>query len=143
MQGRTLFLIGLLSFSIDVTAEVYRWVDKNGKVHYTDKKPAPDAENITKEVNKQNLDSSSREIERINQMHREDEQAARAAQQRQAEARAQAMRAPCAEAKTRLKKMKGYVTFIDENGKVVTVTEKERQEKVAELERDIRANCTP
>ena len=143
MQGRTLFLIGLLSFSISSMAEVYRWVDKNGKVHYTDKKPAPDAENITKEVNKQNLDSSSREIEKINQMHREDEEAVRASQQQQEQAREQAMKAPCAAAKERLKKMKGLVIFIDDAGKAVTVTEKERQEKVAELERYIRANCTP
>lgn len=141
MQGRTLALIGLLSFSINAPAEVYRWVDKNGKVHYTDQKPAPDAENITKQVNKQNLDSSSREIERISQIHREEEETLRASQQRQAQARAQAMEAPCAAAKTRLKNMKGYVIFIDDSGKAVTVTEKERQEKVAELESYINANC--
>ena len=142
MQGRTLLLIGLLSISINAIAEVYRWVDNNGKVHYTDKKPAPDAENITKEVNKQNLDSSSRDIARINQMHREDEEAIRAAQQQQEQAHARAMQAPCAAAQTRLRKMKGRVIFIDEAGKAVTVTEKERQDKVAELEREIRNNCS-
>lgn len=141
MQGRTLFVIGLLSFSSNVTAEVYRWVDEKGKVHYTDRKPAPNAENITKEVNKQNVDSSSREVERVAQILREEEEAGRALQQRQAQARAHAMEAPCAAAKIRLNKMKGYVIFIDDAGKAVTVTEKERQEKVAELESYIHTNC--
>ena len=143
MQGRTLLLIGLLGFSTHATAEIYRWVDKDGKVHYTDKKPAPDAENITKDVSKQNVDSSSREVARINQMHREDEESKRATQQQQAQARAQAMEAPCTAAKTRLAKIKGRVIFIDDTGRAVTVTEKERQARVAELERDIRNNCAP
>jgi hypothetical protein len=142
MQGHTLLLIGLLSVSINTVAEVYRWVDKDGKVHYTDRKPAANAENITKDVNKQNLDSSSREIARINQMHREDEDAARIEQHKHEQARAQAMQAPCAAAQTRLRKMKGRVVFVDKAGKAVTVTEKERQEKVAELERYISNNCT-
>lgn len=143
MQSRTLFLIGLLSFNADAIAEVYRWVDKNGKVHYTDRKPAPDAENITKDVNKQNIDSSSREIEKINQMQREEEEEKRKSQQRQAQARAQAVQAPCAAAKTRLKQMKGHVIFVDDMGKAVTVTESERQKKVVELEREIHINCAP
>lgn len=141
MQGRTLALIGLLSFSINAPAEVYRWVDKNGKVHYTDQKPAPDAENITKQVNKQNLDSSSREVEKIGQMLREDEEAERALHAEQEKAHSQAMQAHCVAAKNRLDKMKGYVIFLDDSGKAVTVTEKERQEKVAELESYINANC--
>lgn len=143
MQGRTLVLIGLFSFSINTSAEVYRWVDDKGKVHYTDKKPAPNAENITKEVNKQNLDSSSKEVERVAQIIREEEEAKRALQEKQTQAYAQAMQAPCAAAKERLKKMKGYVIFIDDAGKAVTVTEKERQEKVTELESFIHSNCAP
>lgn len=143
MQGRTLALIGLLSFSINAPAEVYRWVDKNGKVHYTDQKPAPDAENITKQVNKQNLDSSSREVEKIGQMLREDEEAERALHAEQEKSHTQAMQAHCVAAKNRLDKMKGYVIFLDDSGKAVTVTEKERQEKVAELESYINTNCAP
>lgn len=40
---RILLATLLLIFAAQASAEVYRWVDKNGVVHYTDKPPAPDA----------------------------------------------------------------------------------------------------
>ncbi|EGM68305.1 DUF4124 domain-containing protein [Shewanella sp. HN-41] len=40
---RTFTLIGLLLFSMLAQATVYRWVDKDGKVHYSDE-PHPNAE---------------------------------------------------------------------------------------------------
>ena len=33
----------LSSLAASATAEIYRWTDPNGKVHYTERKPAEDA----------------------------------------------------------------------------------------------------
>lgn len=41
---RAFALILALTFALPAAAEVYRWVDENGVVHYTDKPPAPGAE---------------------------------------------------------------------------------------------------
>ena len=36
-------------------AEVYRWTDANGKVHFSDKRPKSAAEDITEKVMKQRM----------------------------------------------------------------------------------------
>ena len=41
---RAAALVLALIFALPAVAEVYRWVDENGVVHYTDKPPAPGAE---------------------------------------------------------------------------------------------------
>ena len=40
---RTTLLVLLCALALPATAQVYRWVDKDGKVHYTDQKP-PDVQ---------------------------------------------------------------------------------------------------
>jgi hypothetical protein len=148
MQGRAVLLKMLLNVLLIVlasattysSAEVYRWVDKDGKVHFTDKPPVETAENITRQVSKQNLDTSREEQIKLNQLHRE----AAAPQQTRQEptaAQAYALATQCAAAKNRLRRISGNVIFIDDDGKVVKVTEKERQAKVAELKAQIEHNC--
>lgn len=142
MQGRALLFMVLLGFSSGSLAEVYRWVDKAGKVHFSDKPPAANAENITKQVNKQNLDTSREELNKLEQLHRDTAQQQR--QQTQLEptaAQAYALATHCAAAKTRLKNISRNVIFLDGDGKVVNVNEKERQEMVAELTAHIHNNC--
>lgn len=41
---RTCILLTALLLSLPLAAEVYRWVDEEGRVHYTDKPPQPGAE---------------------------------------------------------------------------------------------------
>lgn len=43
MLRRAFAALLLLPFALPATAEVYRWVDKDGVVHYTDKPPTKDA----------------------------------------------------------------------------------------------------
>jgi hypothetical protein len=44
MRTLTLALAALLLSPLAVSQEIYRWVDKNGVVHYSDQPSAPDAE---------------------------------------------------------------------------------------------------
>lgn len=51
---KLLLCLGLVIFSLGVNAEIYRWTDKNGKVHFSDKADAdrpPHSESIEVKVN--------------------------------------------------------------------------------------------
>ena len=39
MKNRFLFVIALMSVSISASADIYKWVDANGKVHYSNTPP--------------------------------------------------------------------------------------------------------
>ena len=143
MSGNHWILVGLLVISINATAEVYRWVDNSGKVHYTDKKPAPTAENITKKVSKQNVDSSSGELRKVEQIHNRNAARQQEHPHTRAQTNAQQQRqSECSAAQQRLNKISGRVIFLDDDGKVVTVNEQERQTMVAELKQEIQTNCS-
>ncbi|MEN0038262.1 MAG: DUF4124 domain-containing protein [Cellvibrio sp.] len=138
-------VLGLCVIALNSQAEIYHWVDKDGKVHFTDKKPAPDAENITKEVKTHNLDTSSTEIQKITLKREQEEkqrqeQRLREWQERKPEVDKQ-RQVYCEKQKERLRKISGYIVFVDENGRSVKVTEQERQQKVAELKQVIQDTC--
>ncbi|MBP7663377.1 MAG: DUF4124 domain-containing protein, partial [Shewanella sp.] len=71
---RSLTLIGLVLFSMLAQATVYKWVDKDGKVHYSDE-PQPNAQvvelkdktlnQIALPLPKTDLNSSNQAIESI------------------------------------------------------------------------------
>jgi hypothetical protein len=43
---RSLFALSLLAFALTAQAQLYRWTDENGKVHYTDLPPPANATNV-------------------------------------------------------------------------------------------------
>jgi glutaredoxin len=45
---RVLVAFGLLALALTAQAQLYRWTDANGKVHYTDTPPPADAKNVEK-----------------------------------------------------------------------------------------------
>lgn len=150
MDVSKLLVFVLLAVSLNSTAEIYRWVDKDGKVHFTDRKSSPEAENITEEVKTQNIDTSSGEIQKIAAM-REQEEKARQEQLQQEQRRQQEYKeklaelnqSNCEEARKKLKGISGYVVFTDAQRRSVNVTEKERQQMVAELKQAIQTYCSP
>ncbi len=127
-------------------AEVYRWVDKNGKIHYSDKKP-PDSnvENISSQVEKSNIDESSRETRKLGKIFAPESAAEirlRQQQQAQQEARRQQHEDKCKQARERLSKLKGRIYFIDKNGKAYNISEKERKRREEAMEDFIRQQCS-
>ncbi|MEZ5539069.1 MAG: DUF4124 domain-containing protein [Pseudomonadales bacterium] len=57
---KLLLLAILLGFLVPVRAEVYKWVDENGKVHFGDRAPEDKkSESIDKQLNKVNIDHGS------------------------------------------------------------------------------------
>jgi hypothetical protein len=47
---RILIAFSLLVFALTAQAQLYRWTDENGKVHYTDTPPPADAKNVQKKA---------------------------------------------------------------------------------------------
>lgn len=126
-----------------VSAEVYRWVDEHGKTHYSDKKPKADADDITADVNKQNIDTSSAEQRKLQQIFRPENEADREYYRQQ-----QLQNQPdpeqikyCNEQRNYLNEISGRVQFIDEQGKPMKVTEKQRQQRVDNIQRYLDEHC--
>lgn len=145
MDASKVLILSLFAVAMNCSAEVYRWVDKNGKVHFTDRKPATDAENITADVKSQNIDTSSSELQKLTAIREQDERDAQEyarKQQKLKDELAEINRPECGKARARLKDISGHVVFIDDQGKVVTVSEKERQQMVAGLKQEIQQHCS-
>lgn len=139
--------VGLFSawlfFSPLTHAEIYRWVDEHGKTHYSDKKPKTNAEDITLEVKKQNIDTSMEEQRKLQQIFRAENEADREfyRQQQLKNQPSPEHRQHCNEMRSYLNKIDGRVQFIDEDGKVVPVTEAQRRQRVEETQRYLDEHC--
>ena len=136
-----LLLSLLLVTSVSAQAEVYRWTDANGKVHFGDKKAGVSAENITEKVSKTNVDTSTAEHQKLESVFRKENDADREYKQQQAQPDPQRLR-QCAEAKNYLNTINGRVYFVDKDGKEVKVTEEERKQRVKDMQQQINEHCS-
>ena len=130
---------------IPTSADVYKWTDKQGKLHYGDKKPASGAEDITDRVKKQNIDSSTQEHQKLETIFRKENAADRAyrAQQAMPDPVAENHAQRCREAKNRLSAIEGRVQFIDASGKIIKTSEQERRTRAAEMRKTVADYCAP
>lgn len=139
---KALLLLCFLVIATSAPAEVYRWTDATGKIHYGDKKPKAESENITEQVKKTNIDTSAAEHKKFEALFRKENEADRE-YQRQKNQPNPALLERCEEAKDYLKKLNGRVYFLDDEGKEVRVTEEERKKYAQQLEQTIGNNCPP
>lgn len=130
----------LLLFSINVHADVYRWTDANGKVHFGDQKPKATAENITDKVKKTNVDTSTSEHQKLETIFRKENAADREYQQQNAQPNQELLQ-HCAEAKDYLNKISGRVQFLDEQGLPIHISEAERKQRVDGMQKIVTENC--
>lgn len=131
----------LLLASINVQAEVYRWTDSNGKVHYGDKKPAEKAENISDKIKQQNIDTSSAEHKKMETIFRKENEADREYKLQQQRPDPERLHA-CAEAKNYLHNITSGPVIYYKDGKAVKVTMEEHKKKIADTEKYIQDNCS-
>jgi multidrug efflux pump subunit AcrA (membrane-fusion protein) len=140
-----ILIFGFSFTAVPAGAEVYRWVDAQGNVHFGDKKPADQqAQDISGQLKQQNIDESARQTEQVLQQIDQRQQALQTeSQQRQnqgAESRLQREQY-CQKANQRLKIMQGRVAFFDDNNQPVEMSEKERQQRAEALARQIAEHC--
>ena len=141
-------LILLVSANTDVVADkIYKWVDDNGKVHYSDRPPPKrlrDSAEISTDLKPVNKSQAGAEIVRLQRVFPQQsaaERAYRERQQRRTEQQQRERDLACQRARADLKTLRGPVVFIDENGKRFSVSEEERERRAKELEQLIAENC--
>lgn len=128
----------ILLMPLVVEAEVYTWVDEDGKRHYSDQPPADAGHEVEqKDYEITNIDRGyppASVIPRDEDEPGPEERERDAAHQKQ-------LAAACAEARERLRTMRGPVRFWDEDGHPVHVTEREREAMARDLEKEIEERC--
>lgn len=142
-----LAVVVLTGLTPPVVAEIYRWTDENGKVHFGDKAPQNSkAEDVSETANAVNIDSSGAEQQKLDRLFpKEDEydQRRQQADKQQRAEREKDLRARCVEARKDLRMYReGRFYFIDDEGNRSTITSKERDRRADELEQAIREHCS-
>ncbi|MGB1111005.1 MAG: DUF4124 domain-containing protein [Gammaproteobacteria bacterium] len=143
------FSISALMAVDSQAAKVYRWVDENGKVHFSDKPPASgrasSASSFKTREGGANTASAEQRKARMKAMadslqaEREGKQAAREADQ--AEAEAQEKRCKQAKSRAALWKQGGRIYKMDENGERSYYSSEEIDAKRKEGQRQIDKYC--
>ena len=152
---RLLFIALFSIFVASVTlpawgAEIYKWVDENGKVHYGDRPPA-DAE-VSEEVEIKNAPATGKQAPSAAQrLHRQqrllDSFAAERAEKKQAAAKEKEQEKKhdrrCVVAKHNLNVMKqaGAHYDLNEAGEKVYATDAEREKSIRDYEKQINKYC--
>lgn len=122
-------------------AEVYKWTDAQGRVHFGDR---PVDQQKGKEVELRDYKPGT--DENVKQIYERNDRLRDAARQEQPATGKQpkAVRKPkdeCDKARERLAKLSGPVVFRDADGKVVPTTEKQRAAEQRQTEAWIAENC--
>lgn len=143
-----LVLLITMGLAGDTLADkIYKWVDKDGRVHYSDKPPPKETEQA-KEITKDLPDLNRSEIYRTNhklnkvfpKISEMEKQLQRKEKESSDEAKARKERV-CEQARRDLKILQGRVDFIDENGNSIKVSEQERAQRAKQFKALIEANC--
>ncbi|MCB1668868.1 MAG: DUF4124 domain-containing protein [Porticoccaceae bacterium] len=140
-MGR-LILVVLLAVSSVASAQIYRWVDEHGEVHFSDKKPdTGKAEDVSADLKTINVDSSASETEKLSQIFKgetPEEKNYHLDKQKKQQSR---MQQACIKAKRNLKTLRGRFYMTGEDGKEIVVSEDEQQRMIESLEEQIRKHC--
>ncbi|MEX2963335.1 DUF4124 domain-containing protein [Microbulbifer sp. TYP-18] len=124
--------------------QLYRWVDSEGRVHFSDRPPKnADADNIAgqlRSINSIDATDTRGTSPSRRQAQLQQEYATRQQTQRQQERHRRAN--ACRKARERLRILQGRVAFIDEKGREVVITERERQQQAQRLQGEIARVCS-
>ncbi|MFL1468190.1 DUF4124 domain-containing protein [Marinobacter sp. DUT-3] len=146
MLLRTLLTLLILSPAVSV-AEVYRWVDEDGRTHFGDRPPTQAASQEVKvESAPARVDNSARDRQqKVNafleqkQQERDQQRAADAKAEKQAAKRAE----QCSKLRARLKYMDSVSTFynLNEQGERVFVSESENTRIRERFRKKVEETC--
>lgn len=151
-------LIFLMLVSANAFSELNKWVDANGRVHYSDLPPPPDANTKTlratpaikgSKTGETSTASSApaapkttaeREVE-LKKAQQTKKEAADKAAKKQADA--EATKAYCATLQKNLRALQDGIRMVelDANGNQFFIDDEERHQRIARTQQDIGANC--
>ncbi len=143
-----LLLIFIIISAHPVYAGVYKWVDKEGRVHFGDRPTSPQAQQFTLDKAPEPSNSAApsaaqRQITRqrmldMYQQEREKREAARTKKKRDAKKLAQ----QCANARDRLRRYEGSRLYKNlPNGERRYFSEAEREKTISQLKGNIKRYC--
>ena len=142
--GIAIIVAALLLLSFSVKAELYRWTEADGKVHFSDRKPdaaEKEVEVESVEIKPINIDESHEAWQALNRVLPKEDRHQTQQQVRDNQQRAQEIERHCRGARQYLRDISGPVNFIDDDGNPVQVSERERQQRQAEMERYVKEHC--
>ncbi|WGL15576.1 DUF4124 domain-containing protein [Microbulbifer bruguierae] len=142
---RRIWLLAAFSLALEAGAgELYRWVDEDGRVHFSDRPPVEaKAESLDGQLKPINSADATRKIDfpdssRAQQIERDYVQRRQAQEARDLHQRQIA----CNQARRQLEILKGRVYFVDADGNQTTISERERAEKASALDALIHRHCS-
>ncbi len=137
----------LLAFSCSATAEIYKWEDEDGKIHYSDKPLGKDAESVKlKSAPKADPDQGSRQEKqrRLLKLLEDDREAAKKKKAQEKAEKAE-RKEKCLTARKELEQVRN-ASFLykksDDPLNPLVYSEKERQEITRGLQEDIKKWCS-
>ena len=148
MSKASTILIFFLFFPNAALAEMYKWIDDQGNVHYGDKppaknefekmKPAP----VADEKEAQRLQERTKKIlqrqQQVDDSRAKDEQASKKAGSKNISVEKKCKRT---QVELAFYKKRGKHSVLDEEGNLTRVKSDERKEKITQLESFISKNC--
>ena len=148
MSKTAIILIFFLFFPNAALAEMYKWVDDQGNVHYGDKPPAKNEFEkmkpvpVADEKEAQRLQERTKKIlqrqKQVDDSRARDEQALKKAGSKNISVEKKCKRA---QVELAFYKKRGRHSVLDEEGNLKRVKSAERKEKITELESFISKNC--
>ena len=143
---KSLFVTLLLLFSPLASAEIFKWVDEDGNVHYGDK-PTKTSEQLNIDTHQPgvSMDIDETRAERRQRLTESltNDRLDRKKQKKEAQEKAGKLNRRCASAKDRLRRYKnsGKLYDLDKVGNRNILSDKKRDKAIANLQKDIRKNC--
>lgn len=138
--------IALLS-SANASAEIYQWVDANGKTQFSDR-PAKGhaAKQVEVDTTKNSYgggDVLNRQRDLINRYQKQDQQSLKDKQQAELEqAKEKKLQAVCIRAKDKLANFeRGLIYTLDDQGERIYFSEEQREQRIEGLRQSINKNC--
>jgi hypothetical protein len=144
-MSRFLLFLACLYLGSNASAEIYKWVDDQGRTHYGDK-PADEADSLQVDVSKKGHIASdadrSEKRQRLLDAMQEDRQRKQQQAEKQREQKQYAQR-QCTIARDRLKQYEsvGYLYRLDQDGNRIVIPTEKRDQLTEKLRDDIRKNC--
>lgn len=129
----------ILCFSASSLAQVHRWVDADGRVHFGDSKSAQNVKNkqdISRDVSRVNIDGGAKYTEKVREQRQAEAQAdsdlAQLEQQKRAQTRAQYLPV-CKRLRQEMQIIESGepVRFLNDDGSEKIVKDKDRGEQLA------------
>jgi hypothetical protein len=144
-----LFLFSLLLVTAPTAAEIYKWVDEEGNVHYSQQRPPADAQPRSTETLKVNSGSASeadlknlqRDIERSNKIF--EDRAQKKEEQEQAAAEQDIRKQNCDKVRLNLQKLQEAqrIYHTDEQGNRTRIGEEQRQADIKRAQEQVEEWC--